>query len=95
MRYQVVNFSYDAALRLRSIIWWIAAAGWGVTVLSFVALVVAPPVYARGSAHAAGKDSRVSLKVDMLGNEAARRREIERLLLPPEGGSPEPGSSQT
>jgi hypothetical protein len=95
VRYQVVTFSYDAALRLRGIIWWIAAVGWAVTALSLVALVVAPPTYVQGIAHSAKKGSRVALKVDILGDEAARRRELERLLLPPEGGPPESGSSQT
>ena len=94
VRYQVVTVSYDATLRLRSTLWWIAAAGWGVTVVSLIALVVAPPIYAQGSAEAAGKGSRVALKVDMLGDEAARRREFERLLLPPEGEAPEPGAPE-
>jgi hypothetical protein len=94
VRYQVVTFSYDATLRLRGTLWWITAVGWGMTVLSLIALVVAPPIYAQGSAEATGKGSQVALKVDMLGDEAARRRDLERLLLPPEDEAPEPGGSQ-
>jgi len=77
----LVTFGYDATLRINSALWWImVAAGWGMVALSFITLVVAPPVHIRGSVKSAEKDSQVSLTVDILGDEQGRRRELRGLI---------------
>lgn len=76
----LVTLGYDATLRMNSALWWIAvAAGWGVVALSFIALVVAPPVYVQGSVKSTEKGSQVTLTVDILGDEQRRRRELRGL----------------
>ncbi len=84
-RYRVA-FDYDATLRISRTLWWIAVAmGWGLAALSFVMLSAASPVYAQGSVEATEQGSRVVLKVDILGDEQRRQRELRAVI------SPEPG----
>jgi hypothetical protein len=79
----LATFGYDATLRMNSALWWIAvAAGWGMVTLSFITLVVAPPVYIQGSVESAEKGNQVSLTVDILGDEQRRRRELQGLIAP-------------
>ncbi len=79
----LVTLGYDATLRMNRALWWIAvAAGWGVVALSFIALVVAPPVYIQGSIKSAEKGGQVSLTVDILGDEQRRHRELRGLVTP-------------
>ncbi len=79
----LVAFGYDATLRMNSALWWIAVAfGWGAVTLSFITLVMAPPVYIQGSVKSAEKGSQVSLTVDILGDEQQRRRELRDLITP-------------
>jgi hypothetical protein len=80
VRYRI-TFDYDAGLHLNSALWWLAVAvGWGATALSFLVLTLAPPVYARGSLLAAAQGCRVTLAVDVLGDEPRRHRELGALV---------------
>jgi hypothetical protein len=82
VRYRVA-FDYDALLRSNSTLWWaVVAIGWGMTGLSFILLVVAPPVYVQGHVEAAGEGSRVMLAGDALGNEESLRRELRSIIIP-------------
>ncbi len=79
----LVTLGYDAALRTNSVLWWMAVAvGWGMVALSFITLVMAPPVYIQGSVKSAENGSQVSLTVDLLGDEQRRRRELRGLITP-------------
>ena len=79
----LVTFGYDVTLRMSSALWWIAVAvGWGVVVLSFIGLVVAPPVYVQGSVQSVENGSRVSLTVDILGDEQRHRQELRSWIIP-------------
>jgi hypothetical protein len=82
VRYRVA-FDYDALLRMNSTLWWVVVAiGWGMTGLSFILLIVAPPVYVQGNVEARGKGSRVTLTGDALGNEEWLRRELRSIIIP-------------
>jgi hypothetical protein len=82
VRYRVA-FDYDALLRTNSTLWWVAVAlGWGMTALSFILLIVAPPVYVQENVEARGKGSRVTLTGDALGNEEWLRRELRSIIIP-------------
>jgi len=79
----LITFGYDATLRSSSALWWIAvAAGWGMVALSLIALVVASPVYIRGSIKSVETGSQISLTVDILGDEQRWRRELRDLIIP-------------
>jgi hypothetical protein len=60
----------------------VVAIGFGMTGLSFILLVVTPPVYVQGVVEAAGKGSRVMLTGDALGNEEWLRRELRSIIIP-------------
>jgi hypothetical protein len=80
VRYRI-TFDYDAGLHLNTGLWWVATAiGWGMTVLSFLVLTLAPPVYARGSLLGTAQGCRVTLAVDVLGDEPRRHRELGALV---------------
>jgi hypothetical protein len=79
----LVTFGYDVRLRMNSALWWIAiAVGWGMVALSYIGLVVAPPVYVHGSVQSAENGSQVSLTVDILGDEQRPRRELRSVIIP-------------
>lgn len=81
--YYLITFDYDVMLRVNSALWWVTVAvGWGVVVLSFIVLTVAPPVYVQGSAESTRKGSRLTLAVDVLGDEQRRHRELKALITP-------------
>jgi len=82
VRYRII-FDYDAGLHLNSGLWWVAVAiGWGMIALSFLVLTLAPPVYARGSLLGTAQGCRVTLAVDVLGDEPRRHRELVALVRP-------------
>jgi hypothetical protein len=79
----LVTFDYDAALRIHSALWWLAVAiGWTVAAASFIVLVIAPPIYARANLEARGRDSRVWLTVDTLGEGQGRQIEFQAIITP-------------
>jgi hypothetical protein len=64
-------------------LWWLAVAiGWTVAAASFIVLVIAPPIYARASLEARGRDSRVWLTVDTLGEGQGRQIEFQAIITP-------------
>lgn len=87
VRYQVA-LDYDALLRANStLLWLVVAAGWGATALSFIVLAVAPPAYIRGQVEVKeektkAKISRVTLMVEVLGDEQRLRQELRALVTP-------------
>jgi hypothetical protein len=82
VRYRVI-FDYDAGLYLNRGLWWVAVAiGWGMTALSFLVLALAPPVYARGSLLGTAQGCRVTLAVDVFGDQLRRQRELGALVRP-------------
>jgi hypothetical protein len=79
----LVTLGHDVTLRINKALWWTAvAAGWGLVAVSLFALVVAPPVYVRGSVKSAETGGQVTLTVDVLGDEQRRHRELRGLVTP-------------
>jgi len=82
VRYRL-TFDYDAVLRVNGALWWImVGVGWGLGVLSFILLAVAPPVYVQGQVKAQKGGSRISLTVDMVGDQQRLRRELGAPVAP-------------
>ncbi len=80
VRYRVI-FDYDALLRINTGMWWIIiGTGWALAALSFVLLVVMPPITMRVHVQPAGGDSRISLSVDAWGDDQGRYRDLRELV---------------
>jgi hypothetical protein len=76
-----VAFDYDAVVLVNSPLWWIAVAvGWGLTALSFIVLVLAPPTYVWGGVRVVRNGSRITLRVDMCGDERRGYQNLRSLL---------------
>jgi hypothetical protein len=67
--YRVI-FDYDAIVLINSTPWWMAVgAGLALAALSFIVLVLAPPIYVRGDVKAGRNGSRVTLLADLWGDK--------------------------
>jgi hypothetical protein len=77
----LVTFDYNALLRINAGLWWmVVGAGWALTALGFILLVVAPPTYMRGNAQSEGGSTRISLSVDMWDGDQRRYQDLRRLV---------------
>jgi hypothetical protein len=82
IRYRL-TFDYEVRLRLNSTLWWIAVAGgWGIAALSFVLLVIVPPVRVRGRWATDGNGCHVTLTIDTWSGEQGLRQALGALFAP-------------
>jgi hypothetical protein len=80
VRYQVI-FDYDAVMLINSTPWWMAVgAGWGLAALSFILLVLAPPMYVRADVKPGRNGSRMTLIADMWGDDQHGYRKLRSHL---------------
>jgi hypothetical protein len=80
IRYRL-TFDYEARLRVNSALWWIAVAGgWGLAALSFVLLVIVPPVRVCGRWATDDNGCHITLAVDTWNGEQGLRQALGALL---------------
>ncbi len=82
IRYRL-TFDYEARLRVNSTLWWAAVAGgWGIAALSFVLLVMVPPVRVRGRWATDDTGCGIALVVDTWNDEQGLRQALGAFLAP-------------
>ena len=86
IHYRVI-LDYNPVLRVHSGLWWLmTTVGWGIAALSFVCLMVTPPLCVWGQVTPRGKSgkggSQVTLMVEALGDRPRLRREMKSLVAP-------------